>query len=167
MQRPRHLSLIIAIILWAMLIGGIAYSHIVFFPAYLSHLPESTSLVTGEYGLHDENFWLFVHPLAMLFTIITLILNWKIKARRKLILITLGIYVAAIIVTAIYFVPGLLAFAESNKTTTVTPSEWLKRGKTWQRLSWIRGTFMLLGFLILLIALTKDKANNSKLQSNF
>ena len=161
MQKSRHLSLLIAIIFWAMLIGGIAYSHIVFFPAYLSHLPESTSLITGEYGLHDENFWLFVHPLAMLSTIIALILNWKIIARRNLVLITLFIYAAAIIATTIYFVPGLLAFADSNKTTAVTPAEWVQRGKTWQYMSWIRGTFMFLGFLMLLIALTKDKTDKT------
>ena len=159
MQKLRQLSLFIAITLWAIIIGGIVYSHIVFFPAYLSHLPASTSLITGEYGLHEENFWLFVHPLTMLFTIITLILNWKLKERRKFILITIGIYAVAIMVTASYFLPGLKAFAGSNNSTTVTPSEWLQQGQTWQHLSWIRGFFMFIGYLMLLIALTKDKLN--------
>ncbi|HJS53268.1 MAG TPA: hypothetical protein VJ765_01955 [Chitinophagaceae bacterium] len=166
MQKSRQLSLFIAVSLWAILIGGIAYSHIVFFPAYLSQLPESSSLVTGEYGLQDENFWLLVHPLAMLSTILALILNWKLKTRRKLIFIPLGIYVLALIVTTFYFVPGLLAFADSKNVTTVTPAEWLQRGKTWQYMSWVRGTFMFLGFLALLIALTKDKTESSKLQPN-
>ena len=69
MQKSRQLFLFITITLWAIIIGGIVYSHIVYFPPYLSHLPESTSLITGEYGLHDENFWMFVHPLAILSTI--------------------------------------------------------------------------------------------------
>ena len=166
MQKSRQLSLFIAITLWAIIIGGIVYSHIVYFPPYLSHLPESIQLITGEYGLHEENFWMFVHPLAILFTIITLILNWKLKARRKFILITFVIYALAILVTAIYFLPELKAFAGSSNSTTVTPSEWFQRGQTWQYLSWIRGFFMCLAFIMLLIALTKDKTENGKLNSN-
>jgi hypothetical protein len=75
MQKSRQISLFITITLWAIIIGGISYSHVVYFPPYLSHLPESNRLITGEYGLHDENFWMLVHPLAILFTIIPLILS--------------------------------------------------------------------------------------------
>ena len=161
MTQARQLSLFTAITLWAIIVGGVMYSHIVYFPAYLSHLPESNSLITGDYGLKDGNFWMFVHPLAILSTIVTLILNWKLKTRRKFILITLGIYALAIIATAVYFVPGLFAFADSTNNTTVTPAEWFQRGQTWQHLSWIRGTFMYAGFLLMVIALTKDNTQNS------
>jgi hypothetical protein len=166
MQKARQLSLFITITIWAIIAGGIVYSHIVYFPPYLSHLPESNQLITGEFGLKDGNFWMLVHPLAIIFTIITLILNWKLKVRRKFILIALCIYVLAIIATATYFLPELFAFAESNNSTTVTPSEWFQRGQSWQHLSWIRGFFMFLAFIMLLIALTKDKNENSKLISN-
>ncbi len=84
MQNAKQLSLFTAITIWAILIGGVVYSHIVYFPPYLSHLPESNKLITGEYGLHDEMFWMLVHPLAILLTIITLLLNWKLKTRRSL-----------------------------------------------------------------------------------
>lgn len=163
MQQLRQLSLFITILLWAIIIGGISYSHIVYFPPYLSHLPESNRLITGKFGLHDENFWMLAHPLAIIFTITTLLLNWKLKRRRNFILIAFGIYALAIIATATYFVPGLKAFAESHNSTTVTPAEWFQRGQTWQQLSWIRGTFMYLAFILLLVALTKDKKENSNL----
>jgi hypothetical protein len=157
MQKSRELSLFITISLWAIIIGGISYSHVVYFPPYLSHLPESNHLITGEYGLHDENFWMLAHPLTVLVTLVTLTLNWKLKERRKFILITLGIYALAIVATATYFIPQLKAFAGSSATTTVTPSEWFQRGQRWQYMSWVRGFFMYLGFIMLLIALTKDK----------
>ena len=163
MQKAQQISLFTAITFWAIIVGGVMYSHIVYFPPYLSHLPESNKLITGEYGLHDGSFWMLVHPFAILSTIIALILNWKLKTRRKFILITLSIYVLAIIATAIYFVPGLMAFADSNNNSTVSPSEWFQRGQTWQHLSWIRGFFMYIGFVMLLIALTKDVAGDSKL----
>lgn len=161
MTQARQLSLFIAITLWALIVGGVVYSHLVYFPAYLSHLPESNSLITGEYGLKDGNFWMLVHPLAILSTILTLIVNWKLKTRRKFILITLGIYSLAIIATAVYFVPGLLAFADSQNNTTVSPAEWFQRGRTWQHLSWIRGSCMYIGFLLMVIALTKDNLKNT------
>lgn len=145
----------ITIITWAMLIGGVMYSHIVYFPSYLSHLPESNSLIKGEYGLHDEHFWLFVHPFVILSTITSLILNWNFVSTRKFILFPLGIYVIALVATAFYFVPGLLAFAESNSTPNITPAEWFQRGQTWQHLSWVRGFSLFTGFVFLLIALTK------------
>lgn len=165
MQNAKQFSLFAAITVWAVLIGGIVYSHVVYFPPYLSHLPESNKLITGDYGLHDENFWMFIHPFAILSTILALILNWKLKARRKFIFLALGIYALAIIATAFYFVPGLKAFADSNNSTTVTPAEWLQRGQTWQYLSWIRGTLMLFAFLMLAIALTKDRDENIRPQS--
>ncbi|MEO6190142.1 MAG: hypothetical protein ABIO44_07035 [Saprospiraceae bacterium] len=162
MKNAKQLSLYAAITLWAIIIGGVVYSHIVYFPPYLSHLPESNNLITGEYGLKEENFWMLIHPLTILTTIITLILNWKLKARRKFILITVSIYALAIIATGIYFVPELMAFADSNNNTSVKPSEWFQQGQTWQHLSWIRGFFMYIGFVMLLIALTKDKSEDAK-----
>ena len=166
MIQARQVSLFVALTFWAIIIGGVMYSHIVYFPAYLSHLPESNKLITGEYGLHDENFWLFVHPFAILTTIATLILNWKMKTRRKLILISFSIYALAIVATASYFLPNLLAFASSNTNTTVTPSEWYQRGQTWQHFSWIRGASLYIGFLMLLMALTKGYLQDEKANIN-
>ena len=162
MQQLRQVSLFITISLWAMIIGGVLYSHIVYFPPYLSHLPESNSLITGEYGLKDQNFWMPLHPLVILSTFTSLIMNWKVLEKRKYILIALGIYALAIIATAIYFVPNLIAFAGSSKASTVTAAEWYQRGQTWQQLSWIRGSSLFIGFILLLIALTKNKQPDNK-----
>ena len=131
------------------------YSHIVYMPAYLGHLPESNNLIRGEYGLKDENFWMFIHPFAILSTIVSLFLNWKMKERRKLISITAVIYGMVIIATAIYFVPGLLAFAKADQAG-LAPATLYEQGQLWQRLSWMRGGCMFVGFLLLLAALTKN-----------
>ena len=160
MQNARQFSLFIAVILWAIICGGVLYSHIVYFPPYLSHLPVSNNLITAEYGIHDADFWMLVHPLAILSTIITLVLNWKQKAGRKFILIACSIYALAIAATYIYFVPELMAFADSTNNSAVTISEWLQRGQTWQHLSWARGFCMFIGFVSLLIALTKTESKS-------
>lgn len=160
MKQARLLSMFTAITLWAIIVGGVVYSHIAYFPSYLSHLPESNSLITGNYGIKDESFWILIHQLAILSTILALIINWKLKTRRKFILIPLGIYALALVATFVYFLPELRNFADSANNIAVTPAEWLQRGQSWQLLSWIRGSFMYVGFLMMVIALTKDNSQN-------
>ncbi len=163
MQQVRQISLCIAITCWATLLGGILYSHIVFFPPYLSHLPASTQLISGEYGLKDENFWMFIHPVTIVAVLLALLLNWKDRARRRFILLSLVIYGLVIGVTALYFVPELQAFGKSASNNSVTAGEWLQRGQDWQYRSWVRGSFMLAGFILLLTALAKG--NREKIVS--
>ncbi|HEX8116407.1 MAG TPA: hypothetical protein VF521_03990, partial [Pyrinomonadaceae bacterium] len=78
-------SLMLSVVLWGTLLGGIAYSHLVYFPVYLSALPDSAVVVNGPYGLREGMFWGLIHPLLILSLISSLVLNWKWKARRKLI----------------------------------------------------------------------------------
>lgn len=161
MLPAKQISLFVTVTVWATLIGGVMYSHIVYFPPYLAHLPASNSLITGEYGLKDGNFWMIVHPLAILSTILSLVLNWKLKGKRTLILASLGIYALAIVATAVYFVPELMAFADSGASTTVSAAEWLRRGQTWQHMSWIRGACMYTAFILLAIALTRENVERA------
>jgi len=156
MQQAKQLSLLIAITAWATLIGGIVYAHLVYFPPYLSHLPESNALITGPYAVRDENFWMRIHPVSILSTLVALVLNWKLPARRKWIAAAAIIYTLVIIATATYFLPGLLAFAGSGNSN-LTAADWYQRGQTWQYLSWLRGACMFAGFILLLQALIKDR----------
>ncbi len=67
----RTYSLFLTIFLWGILLGGIAYAHIVYFPPYLSDLPNSAVVVNGTYGLNEGPFWMIIHPLLILSLIIT------------------------------------------------------------------------------------------------
>jgi uncharacterized protein YybS (DUF2232 family) len=90
--------------------------------------------------------------------LLALLLHRKAKTTRKFIAGALGIYVLVLVATALYFVPGLLAFAKSADNSAVPAEAWLQRGQTWQYLSWVRGSFMLAGFILLLIALVKNSS---------
>src|SRR5690349_9125099 len=136
--RPGTYALFLSVILWGTLLGGIAYSHIVYFPVYLSALPASSVVVNGTYGLNEATFWLTIHPLLLISLIITLALNWKNRRRRKLILTTLLTYIVVLIISSLYFIPQLGEFKRSPESS-LTPAEWLARGQRWQHLSWIRG----------------------------
>jgi hypothetical protein len=153
-MRINTLFLMISIVLWGTLLGGILYSHLVYFPVYLSALPESAVVTTGPYGLREGIFWMLVHALLIPSLIVTALVNWNWKARRKLIGITLLLYLLALVATGLYFVPELIAFANSPNST-VSRAEWLARGQRWQLFSWIRGGFMYAGIVPLLLALAK------------
>jgi hypothetical protein len=152
MPNLRDASLMLSILLMGILLGGIVYAHIVYFPPYLSDLPASSVLVNGPYALHEEYFWLTIHPIAILSLIVSLAVNWKDNVRRKLIAIPLTVYTLALVVTTLYFVPELQNFARSA-TMNVSPEEWYARGQRWQHMSWIRGTFLVLSYIPLLFAL--------------
>ena len=143
--------------LWGILLGAIAYSHTAFLPVYLSDLPNSAVVVSGKYALNEAPFWTTIHPLLILSLITALALNWKFKARRRLMALSFGIYISVLIVTALYFVPELLAFAKSLEST-LPAAEWRARGHRWHYLSLIRGAVCFIGFVPLLIALTKSTA---------
>ncbi|MCC6257649.1 MAG: DUF1772 domain-containing protein [Chitinophagaceae bacterium] len=167
MKKAGQLFLIIAIICWAGILGAVLYAHIAVMPSLLSHLPESWILESGPYPIRDEIFWKLIHPFSILFTIITLIVNWKILSRRKLIAGAAIIYLVALIATYTYFVPELMEFVKSAQNTSVTAAEWLERGQRWQHLSWIRGAFMLSGFVLLLLALSKSENTASFPEKRF
>jgi hypothetical protein len=149
---PGTISLMLSIVLWGTLLGGVAYSHLVYFPVYLSALPESAVVVSGPFGLNEGRFWTLLHPLLILSLITTLILNWRQLRRRRLIGVTVALYALTIVATALYFVPELIAFADSPNSV-VSPAEWSARGQSWQRLSWVRGGIMYIAFIPLLLAL--------------
>jgi hypothetical protein len=147
-------SLFLAVILWGTLLGGIAYSHLVYFPVYLSALPDSAVVVNGPYGLNEVTFWMLIHPLLILSLVLSLVLNWKSTERRKLILISFVVYIVVLVISQLYFIPELVAFKRSPESN-LSPAEWLARGQRWQRLSWIRGAVCYAAFVPLLLALTK------------
>jgi len=143
------------------LLGGIFYSHIVYFPAFLSDLPNSAAVVNGKYGLNEVPFWMIVHPLLILSLIIALIFNRKFKARRNLIGTSFGIYIVILIVSSVYFIPELIAFAQSPESN-IPAAEWLTRSNRWQYLSQVRGAICYLSFVPLLIALKKNRQTRRK-----
>jgi hypothetical protein len=152
--RPANLALVAAVFLWGILMGGIVYSHMVFQPVFLRDLPESSAVVTGRYGLDESVFWMALHPVLILSLVASLALNWKDRARRKLLLIPAAVYLLALVVTFFYFVPELIAFAGSLESN-LPKAEWMARGRRWELLSWIRGTLLGIAYVPLILSLTK------------
>lgn len=155
MEKINQFLLAIAIFCWSLIIGAVIYSHLAYFPSLVSNLPDSSVLANGPYKINDELFWKIIHPITIIFTTLSLYFNWKNAAVRKPIAIAMFIYVIALMATFTYFVPELIAFFNSNINKSVTSAEWISRGERWIFLSWVRGVFMIIGFLMLLRSFKK------------
>src|SRR5687768_13977405 len=121
--RFRTYILMAAVLPWGVLLGGVVYSHMVFFPVFLSNLPESSIVVNGPFGLDESRFWMTLHPILLLTLIISLIANWRERRRRFLIASTFSVYVVVLIVSALFFVPELIAF-HHGPTSSLSVAEW-------------------------------------------
>jgi len=110
--------------------------------------------VNGPYGLNEGIFWMTVHPLLILSLIAALALNWRVKARRRLIALSFIAYALILVITQLYFLPELFAFADSPRSG-VAPAEWSARAQRWEVLSWVRGALCYVFFVPLLLALAK------------
>ncbi len=144
----------VSVVLWGVLLGGVLYSHLVFFPAFLLRLPESSVVVNGEFGMNEAVFWMTIHPMLILSLVFALVMNWAIRPRRKLIAISFAVYLAVIAISAVYFIPELQAFAQSP-ASEIAPAEWQSRANRWIILSWLRGVLLFVSIGPLLIALTR------------
>ena len=134
-------------------IGGAVYEHASVVPQWAAAPPASLSMFQGEYGLKAENFWMFIHPINMVLFITALIVNWKTDRKRNLISVLTG-YLVILIITAIYFVPELLAITNTTYATTADAGL-IERGTRWEILNLVRLAALIGLSFYLLAGLTK------------
>lgn len=155
----RTVALMASVIIFGVMLGGGIYAAVVYFPPYLSDLPNSAVVVTGKYGLSEGYFWVPIHLLNLISLVTTLALNWK-TSRRRPIIIGFGLYFAILVITQLYFLPELGAFHHSA-SSTVTPAEWLVRARRWQALNYVRAVILVIAQAHFLLALTHSTSSRS------
>ena len=126
-----ELSLWINIILGAILLGGTIYQMIVIVPEFSRDIPNGMiELMKGH--METKAFWTSpILPLGFLFGILSLVFNWK-TPRKKWLLLSLSLGLAAEIFTIVYFFPrlkimGIFDHIPSTDLTLLTNSinEWI------------------------------------------
>lgn len=147
--------LMFVVVAWGILLGGMFYSNAIVMPVFLGDLPASSAVMNGPFAINEAPFWLTIHPVIIFSIIAALAAHWRDPYRRKMIAIPLIGYVLVIAITAVYFVPELLAFG-SSAGSGVSVSEWAGRASRWRILSWVRGGAIVLMIIPLLLALVKD-----------
>ena len=150
----RTLALILACISFIIVIGGATYEHAAVVPVWASAPPASLSMFQGNYPLSAANFWIPVHPVTLLLMTAALVLNWG-SERRKFVLVTLGGYLAVLLLTFLYFVPELVSITGSAFSSAVDTGL-TQRAKTWETLSLVRLAFLIVLAISLLYGLSRS-----------
>jgi hypothetical protein len=135
-------------------IGAAVYEHLGVVPQWSAAPPASLSMFQGKYGLAAENFWMPIHPVCLVLFLINLVVFWKTD-RRKALLIPFAGYFVVLIITAIFFVPELLAITGTPFAET-TDAALTKRANLWEILSIIRMIFLIGLALVLFSGLTQS-----------
>ena len=138
---------------FTIMIGGAVYEHLNVVPQWSAAPPQSLSMFQGEYGLKPGAFWMVIHPVNFVLFIITLILHWK-TARRKTVAGVLMLYMAIIVITAIYFVPELMSIINTPFSPTANAGL-TQRASLWETLSLVRLGILLVMAVVLFLGLTK------------
>lgn len=152
-MKSNNIFYVLACISYCLIIGAGVYEHFAVWPIAFMEPPKSLSMFQGNYALQSESFWKLVHPTTLVLLIVTLGLNWKTD-RKKYILITLSIYILALIVTFIYYVPELKSIIGTPYSETIDVAI-QKRGHLWITLSKIRLSFICISAFVLILGLTK------------
>jgi hypothetical protein len=149
---------ILASIAFITIIGAAIYEHAAVVPVWTAAPPHSLSMFQGEYGLQAANFWKPVHPVTILLLAGALFTNWR-QASRKQILIVFGCYLLILVITAAYFVPELLSITTSEYSTAAS-QDLRSRAQTWERLSLVRLSTLLVLAVVLLHGLSAKQIKN-------
>ena len=143
----------LACVSFLIIVGAGFYEHSSIVPVWSSAPPQSLMIFQGQYGINPSSFWKVIHPITIVLLIAALVLNWRTRSRKN-IMITLGCYIVILIVTFAYYVPELLYITTYQYQNTVI-SALQDRAELWQTLSRIRLICMLGLSLVLLSGLSK------------
>ena len=106
-------------------------------PRWFESPPHSLALARDR---RAAKFWIPLQASSAAALVSAFVLNRDDPARRKLLSIALGFYVATWIATGAYFAPEIIRLTKAD--SELPASEIERRGKRWLRLSWGRHAAM-------------------------
>ena len=145
-------SLILLCFSMAGAIGGGLFEHIVLIPLWSRSPPSSFSIIQPGTGVPLQNFWIPVHAAITVFIILSLVLTWKERKVRLLLLVGLGSYIVMRVWSGLYFIREMLEF---QKVPLDSPpsAELSARVASWIYWTWFREPLDIISFLCFLLAL--------------
>jgi hypothetical protein len=145
-------SLILLGFAMAAAIGGGLFEHIVLVPLWSKSPPTSFSIIQPGTGVPLQNFWIPVHAAITIFIISSLILTWRERKVRRLLLIGLASYIVMRLWSGVFFIREMLEF---QKVPVESPpsAELSARVASWIFWSWFREPLDVITFLCFLLAL--------------
>ena len=115
--------------------------------------PRSFAILSGEYAYDSRIFWETVPPITLLIFVTALIANWK-TARRKFLLVALGLFIAGGLFAGLYLEPMFDAMISQGYADHVDPVM-QREAANWYRIDWAVWAVGFGACLILLLALAQ------------
>lgn len=153
-------SLILLCFSTAAAIGGGLFEHIVLIPLWSKSPPSSFAIIQPGTGVPLQNFWIPVHTAITVFLILSLILAWRERKVRRLLLIGLASYIIMRVWSGLFFIREMLEFQKLPLDSPPTP-ELSARVSSWIFWTWFREPLDIITFLSFLLALYWFKANRN------
>ena len=105
-------SLMLLCLSMAGAVGGGLYEHMVLMPLWAASPPASFAIIQPGTGVPLQDFWIPVHVAITVFLLLSLLLAWKERKVRSLLLIGLGSYLVMRIWSVLFFIPEMLEFQQ-------------------------------------------------------
>ncbi|MGH7586547.1 MAG: hypothetical protein ACREMH_09895 [Gemmatimonadales bacterium] len=159
-SRLAEFLLWIAIVMAGIVLGASVYQRIALIPEWGGYLPQSVIDYFGgtTAAAASGRFWTRFLPPTGLVLLLTLVAGWPDRQRRPWLALAFGLYLAAMVWTALWFIPEGVVPLMQQAGAGMTPDEISSRARTWIFLDWFR-TALALGFLLALLqALTLRRA---------
>ncbi|GAB2546708.1 hypothetical protein [Gracilibacillus alcaliphilus] len=151
-----YAALICLITMIGLELGGAIYEGVVVASQWSAHPPASFAILQGSYALPVEHFWIPLHMIVQVLTILVLILCWKYYRVRNLVFVIIGLYLLLRIPTFLYFIPELAVFSTTEPVAAFS-KELKERADMWVNLSMIRTMIIASVYVLGWIALSQFK----------
>lgn len=133
-------------------IGGGLYEQTIITPVWSASPPSSFWIIQPATGVPLQNFWIPVHSAITLFLILSLVLTWKEKMVRRLLLIGLASYIVMRVWSGLFFIPEMLEF-QKVPLDSLPSAELSARVASWTFWTWFRVPLDIISMLSFLLAL--------------
>ncbi|MGG7664334.1 transposase [Dyadobacter sp. BHUBP1] len=154
-------SMLVTTVAYLLLNGAQLFETAVLVPVWTAAPPASLHLFHGPYGLNFKVFWIVAHSLHELTFLAALILNWKIPARRKILLVVFVAHIAVRAWTLLYFAPVIIFFQQIPVTDAVDQML-VQKAARWREMNLVRvAAFMVLSFILIPLNRTAKTTGNA------
>jgi hypothetical protein len=149
-------SLIMLCFSLAIAIGGGLFESIVLAPMWSRSPPSSFSIIQPGTGIPLQRFWIPVHVAITLFIVLALVMTWRDRTVRRLLVIAGISYAVMRVWSALFFIPEMLAFQKVSLDSAPS-AELAGRVARWTFWTWFREPLDTISFLCALLALHRLK----------
>ena len=115
--------------------------------------PRSFAILSGEYAYDSRVFWETIPPITLLLFFVALVANWR-TARRKFLLASLGLFIAAGLFAGLYLEPMFDAMISRGYADHIDPVL-RHEAATWYMIDWAVWIVGFVACLILLVAVAQ------------